>query len=56
MLILTINIEGKTLSDLEIAIDEVKKHISNGCVSGMDSNNDGEFNFQITGDEERESD
>ena len=51
---LKINIEGKSDSDLEIALEEVLRVIKNGNMSGMDSNDSGEFNFQISGDEEPE--
>jgi hypothetical protein len=52
MLKLEINIEGATLGDLELAIDEAKKRIMEGNYSGFDSNSTGSFNFSRTGDEE----
>ncbi len=47
-----INAEGKTDHDIELAIEEALKRIKAGNSSGMDSNNSGSFDFQITGDEE----
>lgn len=48
----TINFEGKTTSDVELAIEEALKRIKSGNTSGFDSNDSGEFNFQISGEEE----
>jgi hypothetical protein len=49
MLDLTINIEGHTESDLEIALQEVKRIVSEGCLSGFNSNSTGSFKFNING-------
>lgn len=49
----TINFEGKTQGDIELAIEEALRVIKqSGCSSGMDSNDSGEYDFQITGEEE----
>lgn len=50
----TINFEGKSYSDIEFAIEEALRVIKNGNRSGMDSNESGEFDFVITGEEEEE--
>ena len=47
-----ININGNSLRDLELAIDEAKRLISKGMTNGADSNEDGNFDFEITGEEE----
>ena len=52
MLTGTINFKGKTLTDVELAIKEALKCISNDNTTGMDSNEDGEFDFEIFGEEE----
>ena len=44
-----IEFEGKTYSDVEIAIDEAKKKILQTFTSGFDSNDDGNFSFEIEG-------
>lgn len=51
---LNIEIEGKTLSDLEFALDEVKRKVEETYRSGFDSNEDGSYQFEITGEEEEE--
>ena len=51
MLTVTITCEGKTLSDIEMAIDEAKKRIAEGNKMGFDSNDDGEFKFFVSGRE-----
>lgn len=48
----TISFEGKTQSDVEMAIEEALKRIKSGAYSGFDSNDDGEFDFSISGEEE----
>lgn len=45
---LDITITGETENDLLVALDEIKKQISDNCVSGMNSNETGEYNFQKT--------
>lgn len=54
MLKLTIKIEGKTFADLELALAEVNKKVKEEYGSGFDSNEDGSYSFDITGDEEGE--
>lgn len=48
----TITFEGKTNEDIELAIEEALRVIKNGNSSGFNSNEDGEFSFQILGEEE----
>ena len=48
----TINFEGKTLGDVEDAINEALRVIGEGNRMGMNSNDDGEFSFNITGEDE----
>lgn len=48
----SITFEGKTDSDIELAIEEALKRIKNGNTFGFDSNDEGSFTFQITGKEE----
>ena len=47
-----IEIEGKTYSDLELAIDEAKKWIADGYREGLNSNDSGSYSFKIEGEEE----
>ena len=53
MLKLVINIEGKETHDLLYALEEAKRVIEESqCVSGSDDNEDGSYDFHITGEEE----
>lgn len=52
MLNLTLNISATNLSELEYSIDEAKKRILAGNTSGFDSNDNAEFQFNITGKED----
>lgn len=52
MLELTITITGKSTSDLEFALEEVTRKVSEGYLSGMDSNDEGDYSFKVTGEEE----
>ena len=52
MLSITINAEGKTDSDIEIAVEEALRNIKAGNRSGMNSNDSGRFDFEISGEEE----
>lgn len=56
MLELSITIKGKTTSDLEYSLDEVKRLVSKGFLLGRDSNDSAEFCFSVTGEEEEEED
>lgn len=44
---LNVNIEGETLTDLEIALEEVKSAISTGCSSGFNGNDTGDYSYTI---------
>ena len=48
----TINFEGKTGTDVELAIEEALKRIKAGSRGGSDSNEEGNFEFDISGEEE----
>jgi hypothetical protein len=50
---LTVNITGNRTSDLEDAIAEVKRLVDEGYLSGHDSNDTGEYQFDISGTEVR---
>jgi hypothetical protein len=44
---LMIEINGKTDGDLSIALDEVKKKVEQGYLSGFDRNDTGNYEFDI---------
>src|SRR5665213_2955643 len=52
MLTLTVKIEGKTDGDIAIALDEVSRLVSDGMRGGGNSNESGQFDFDIVGEEE----
>lgn len=52
MLILNINIDGKTTEDLENALEEILKLVRGSYKCGRNSNEDGHFAFNISGEEE----
>ncbi len=54
MLTGSITFEGKTQTDIENAVEEALRLIKNGNYSGTNSNEDGEFSFEVSGEEERE--
>ncbi len=55
MITCTINAEGKTENDIELALEEALRVIKNsGCKSGMNENESGSYDFQISGKEEDE--
>ena len=45
---LSITITGETFSDLEIALEEVKKYIEDEYLSGFGSNETGDYEFDVT--------
>jgi hypothetical protein len=51
-LTLTATLTGATTSDLEIALDEVKRLTREGYQSGHSQNDSGSFTFSIDGHEE----
>lgn len=55
MLTATIEASGKTQGDLEQALEEALKRIRAGNTSGFDSNDDGDFRFDVDGEEEPEA-
>ena len=52
MLNLTVNVEGKTSGDLELALQEIVRLVSEGYLSGGDGNDTGDYHFDILGEEE----
>jgi len=46
---LKINIQGHTIGDLEMAIDEVKRLVASGNTSGFDKNDTGRYDLQVEG-------
>lgn len=47
-----IEFTGKTLSDVQYAIEEATRRIMGEMTSGADRNEDGSFNFEVDGAEE----
>lgn len=45
---LRIEISGESLFDLEIALDEVHRKVSDGFLSGFGSNDTGDYEFTLT--------
>ncbi len=45
---LRITITGETFWDLEVALDEVKKYIQDEYLSGFNSNETGDYEFDVT--------
>jgi hypothetical protein len=43
---------GKTLDDVAMAIEEALSRINAGNVMGFDRNEDGNFSFELSGEEE----
>lgn len=52
MLKMDCDIEGKTTDDLLLALDEVRKKVKETFTSGMESNENGNYSFSVTGVEE----
>lgn len=48
-----IEFEGETYSDVELAIDEAKRKILQTFRSGFDANDEGNYSFEIEGEEEQ---
>jgi hypothetical protein len=46
----TITVSGETQSDIEAALEEVLKLVREGYLSGVDSNESGEYSFDSTGE------
>ncbi|KKK72987.1 hypothetical protein LCGC14_2898390 [marine sediment metagenome] len=51
MLTGTIELTGKTTSELELAAQEATKKIAQGYLGGSDSNDDGAYFFKVSGEE-----
>jgi len=47
MKILSITIKGDTTDDLTLALDEVRKNVSEGFVMGKDENETGRYIFDV---------
>ena len=54
MLNLNVEITGKTFYDLELALRECLKHAENNVWMAMDGNDDGNYSYTVSGDEEEE--
>lgn len=52
MLKLTAEITGRTVADLELALQEVQRLVSGDFTSGANSNDTGGFSFNVSGEEE----
>jgi len=50
MIELKINAKGKSESDLTLALEEIIKKINQGYTSGTDSNDTGNYDFDISGE------
>ncbi len=50
-LTLSVSIQGDTVDDLELALEEVLKLVSSGMTSGFNGNETGNFKFNITSNE-----
>jgi len=50
MYTLSIHIEGKRLSDLDYAVEEISKQLKKEFLSGADSGEDGNYHFVVTGE------
>ena len=48
---LSVTIEGEEISDLELALDEVKKKVSEEYIEGYDRNETGSYFFAIAKEE-----
>ena len=48
----TVTIDGDQSSDIEIALEEVKRLVEEGYTSGLNSNDTGRFSFESTGEYE----
>jgi hypothetical protein len=55
MFTLSIEIEGKTVGDLVMAIDEAKKAVEQGYQSGSNENDTGSYSFTRSGEDEEDS-
>lgn len=56
MLTLAVNINGRSLGDLEAALTLITQQITNGFDSGFDRNANGNYRYMLCGDEERPDD
>lgn len=52
MLELKIVMSGKTSSDLELALDIIRRQLGEGYLGGTDSNDSGRYSYDVTGDDE----
>lgn len=50
-----IEFEGKTMSDVEFAIEEALGRIRDGNTTGFDRNEDGNFSFDVEGEDESDT-
>ena len=52
MLRVAITLEGRTIEDIDKALDEARRQVLNGDRSGSNASESGAFKFQVTGQEE----
>ena len=45
---LSVEVNGKTAADLKIALDEVKRKVEAGFLAAFDSNDSGDYAYEIT--------
>jgi len=51
MLRVALTLEGRTIDDIDKALDEARRQILNGDRTGADASEDGAYKFQVTGQE-----
>ncbi|WP_090739339.1 hypothetical protein [Paenibacillus sp. Mc5Re-14] len=52
MMKVTVELNGKTMGDIENAFDEAKRKVLEGYKNGFDSNDSGSYSFEVDGEEE----
>ncbi|WP_165831352.1 hypothetical protein [Abyssibacter profundi] len=52
MLRVAITLEGRTIDDIDQALDEARRQVLNGDRAGADASETSAFKFQVTGQEE----
>lgn len=56
MLKLKVEINGKSINDLVIALEEVMNKVEDEYTSGFDRNDSGNYSFEVNGEEEIQED
>ena len=52
MLRVAITLEGRTIDDIDQALDEARRQVLNGDRAGADASETSAFKFEVTGQEE----